>query len=692
TGTFLAEVVEQIYKRFENQQGMWNDYVNRHLIPRLNGFEILMASYAMAHLKLEMLLQETCGSRHCGESRNPKNTQGIAGQARNDEVQRLKIYLTDSLDNENIKSEARQLKTSILKWLSDEANEATAIKRDTPVMVILGNPPYSGESQNKGEWIEKQIELYKKDDKGKTIANTKWLNNDYVKFIRLGQHFIEKNGEGILAFITDNSFLDSLTFNGMRYNLLKTFDNIYILNLHGNSLKQETASDGGKDENVFDIMQGVSINIFVKLSSRHCVPCYDTGSHPQSRIFHFDLYGKRQEKYNFLLDNDLHSVEWQELTPATPDYFFVPKDFSLKEEYKKGFKIDELFIKNGVGICSKRDETAFQFEKQKIEAVVNDFKNLTIEQLKQKYSTEKAESRDKQTAFAKSNINNLGIKPEYFQKISYRPFDTRWTYFTDKSKGFLAYPVYDLMQHFTKGENLGLVVAKTHRHLSDKYFFVTDTITDLHILDSAADATYIFPLYLYQEKIVDGRRVTEKVVNMNEAIVNEILKNHTNQENHSKITVQTIFDYIYAVLHSPSYRERYREFLKIDFPRIPYPETLQSFENLACLGARLRTLHLMENIEPQANMANFPVQGNNEIEKPQCTGNRVFINDAQYFDNIPASAWNFYIGGYQPAQKWLKDRRGRALNYDDIRHYQRIIFVLCETEKIMGDIDGLITL
>ena len=243
TGTFLAEIVEQIYNSFTGK-GMWQNYVNEHLIPRLNGFEILMASYAMAHLKLEMLLQET----------NAEITN-----------QRLKVYLTDSLEPAPNKGEK---KLAFAKWLTDEANEAATIKRDTPVMVILGNPPYSGESINKGKWIVKQIEQYKKDENGIAIENTKWLNNDYVKFIRLGQHFIEKNKDGILAFITDNSFLDSLTFHGMRYNLLKTFDKIYILNLHGNSLKKETVPDGGDDKNVFDIQQGVSINIFVKIGKK----------------------------------------------------------------------------------------------------------------------------------------------------------------------------------------------------------------------------------------------------------------------------------------------------------------------------------------------------------------------------------------------------------------------------------------
>jgi len=241
TGTFLAEVVRNIYRRFENQHGMWRSYVGEHLIPRLNGFEILMASYAMAHLKLDMLLGET----------------GYTSDADN----RLRVYLTNSLTAALDKTE-----TPFAEWLSNEAKESGFIKQDVPVMVVLGNPPYSGESQNNGEWIENLLSDYKKEPSGGKLQerNPKWINDDYVKFIRYGQFFIEQNGEGVLAFINNHSFLDNPTFRGMRWSLLNTFDKIYILDLHGNSKKKEAAPDGGKDENVFDIQQGVSINIFVK--------------------------------------------------------------------------------------------------------------------------------------------------------------------------------------------------------------------------------------------------------------------------------------------------------------------------------------------------------------------------------------------------------------------------------------------
>ena len=236
TGTFLAEVVKRIHQNFEGQQGIWSNYVDTHLLPRLNGFELLMASYAMAHLKLDLVLSET-GFR-------PNSNQ------------RFRVYLTNSLEEYH-----QDTGTLFANWLSTEANEANHIKRDTPVMVVMGNPPYSVSSSNKGEWIESLTADYKKDLNERNIQP---LSDDYIKFIRFGQYFIEKNGSGILAYISNNSFIDGLIHRKMREELIATFDKIYILDLHGNSKKKETAPDGSADQNVFDIMQGVSINIFVK--------------------------------------------------------------------------------------------------------------------------------------------------------------------------------------------------------------------------------------------------------------------------------------------------------------------------------------------------------------------------------------------------------------------------------------------
>jgi predicted helicase len=365
-----------------------------------------------------------------------------------------------------------------------------------------------------------------------------------------------------------------------------------------------------------------------------------------AQVFHFDLYGKLQEKYNFLLENDLQSIEWNELQLATPNYFFVPKDFSLKEEYEKGFKINELFTVNSVGIVTARDSL-----------FVNTDKNQLINNIKNKF--------------------NIIPDNSLIKKIDYRPFDTQFVYY-DTQK--IERARENVMQHFIKGENLGLICKRGFAEDAPP-IFITKNITEFRYWSRAGmqGGDYVFPLYLYQENF--GQ--TEKTVNMNEAIVIEFVAKASIEN----INEMQIFDYIYAVLHSPSYREKYKEFLKIDFPRIPYPENAEEFERLASLGEKLRKLHLMENVEPQKDAENFPVAGTNEIEKPAYDKNKVFINGAQYFDNVPQTAWNFYIGGYQPAQKWLKDRKGRQLGFDDVQHYQRIITVLAETERIMGEID-----
>jgi predicted helicase len=640
TGTFLAEIINHIYDKFKSNQGMWNNYVNEHIIPRLNGFEILMASYAMAHIKLEMLLQES-------------------GATINN--QRLKIFLTDSLDEDNDKDKARQQKVDFAKWLADEANEAAQIKRDTPVMVILGNPPYSVSSSNKGKWIVDLCEVYKKNLNERNIQP---LSDDYIKFIRLGQHFIEKNGEGILAYISNNSFIDGLIHRQMRKNLIDTFDKIYILDLHGNAKKKETALDGSEDKNVFDIQQGASINIFVKTKKIKNV-----------KIYHHDLFGKREEKYNYLLKNNLQSVKWKELKPVAINYFFVPKDFKLKKEYEKGFKIDELFNIYSSGIKTQRDDASIKFTKQECKNIKSDFLDLTNEQLKQKYGF--VDVRDWTIDSSRKDIKS---NPIIADKILYRPFDSRFMNYTGKTKGVMGYPRYEIMQHFIKGENIGLMTCRQQSTFDFQHVLITKDVTDMCAISLQTKETgYIFPLYLYQENF--GK--TQKVTNISEKIVKEIAaKMGVDQVNEIRI-----FDYIYAVLHSPAYRKRYKEFLKIDFPRIPYPENGKQFECLAGLGEKLRKLHLMEKVKIQQNIANFPVAGTNEIEKPQYGKNKVFINENQYFDNVPLSAWEFYIGGYQPAQKWLKDRKERTLDFDEVQHYQKMIAVLCETEQIMKEID-----
>jgi predicted helicase len=661
TGTFLAETIRHIHKKYEGIQGIWSKYVEDDLIPRINGFELLVASYAMAHLKLDMLLTET-------------------GYIPTRE-QRLRIFLTNSLEEPTPDS-------GVLwgNFLADEADQANEVKRDTPIMCIIGNPPYSGVSSNKGEWIQNLIEDYKYIDGVHFNERKHWLNDDYVKFLRYGQYYIEKNEQGILAFITPHGFLDNITFRGMRWNLLKTFDKIYTINLHGNSKKKETAPDGSADINVFDIQQGVSINIFVKTSKKKKG---DLG-----KVFHFDLFGKREFKYDFLTENSLNSLSFQELSPNKPNLFFVPKNDVGIEEYEYGFKVDELFTKNNVGFISANDLSNISFNKLEANQKIEDILNMDEKSWRLKYKR-KEDSESWKYLWAKADA--LKNKDKELNSVSYRPFDNRYTLYTGKSGGMYARPSNEIMQLFINRENLGLSICKQFK-TGNKYHhaFITNKITDsTYVSNRTSENTSIFPLYIYpdtNEQHTTNEK-TAKIPNLKIEIIKQIAANlnlsFTKEKEASSDTFAPIdiLDYIYAILHSPTYREKYKEFLKIDFPRVPYPNDKDTFWKLVKLGGEMRQLHLLETAEVENPIAKYPHSGTNIVDKIKYQDGSVYINETQCFEGVSEVVWNFYIGGYQPAQKWLKDRKGRVLQIDDIRHYIKIIFALNKTDFLMKMIE-----
>ena len=667
TGTFLAEVIKHIHNKFVGQQGIWSNYVETHLLPRLNGFELLMASYAMAHLQLDLLLTET--------GYKPTTNQ------------RFRVYLTNSLEEQH-----PDTGTLFASWLSAEANEANYIKRDTPVMCIIGNPPYSGESANKGEWIMSLMEDYKKEPGGKlklNERNPKWINDDYVKFLRYGQHFIEKNGSGVLAFINPHGFLDNPTFRGMRWNLLKTYDKIYTIDLHGNSKKKETAPDGSADVNVFDIMQGVSINLFVKTGKKK--------ANELGKLFHFDLYGKREMKYDFLSDNTLKTVPYKELPNIAPNYFFVSKDFDVQETYNNGIKITELFTLNNVGIVTARDGFTIHKTKFELQKTIEEFLSLDDETARIRFDLGK-DVRDWQVNFAKKDLQNNYPNKGAIVNISYRPFDIRWTFYTGKSKGFHCYPRTEVMQHFAKG-NVGIVYKLGNAEENSASAMVSKNIIDFRSWSRPGmqGGDYIAPLYLYPETNAQQiiGQTAERTPNLNTDIIKQIAEKlgltFTNEKETTENTFAPIdiLDYIYAVLHSPNYREKYKEFLKIDFPRVPYPKDQNTFWQLVKLGGEIRQIHLLESPTVEKYITQYPIDGDNIVTKPKYEDGKVYINNTQYFNHVPEIAWNFYIGGYQPAQKWLKDRKDRKLEIEDIFHYQKIIVALMETDKLMKEIDKI---
>jgi hypothetical protein len=650
TGTFLAEVVKHIHQKFQGQQGIWSNYVESHLLPRLNGFELLMASYAMAHLKLDLLLTET--------GYKPTTNQ------------RLKVYLANSLEEQH-----PDTGTLFANWLSTEANEANHIKRDSPVMCIIGNPPYAISSSNKGQWIQNLLVDYKKNLNERKIN----IDDDYIKFIRYGQYFIEKNGEGVLAYISSNSFLDGVTHRQMRKNLMETFDSIYIIDLHGNAKKKEVCPDGSVDQNVFDIMTGVSINILVKNKSI---------KKALSEIYHCDVYGTRKSKYEYLLDNDFSSISWKKIKCEKPYYFFVPKDLSKIKSYENSISVEELFVNKNTGIQTKNDSLTIQFTKKDIVELENDFLSLDLESLRSKYGI-------KDGTWKLENAKKDLVSGEYNHiKILVKAFDERFTLLNRKSSGFLGRPRYDTMQHMIPNDNLALLVSRQNKSNSIDSFFVTKHCSEMKSAERTIQS-YHFPLYLYSDKNeqLEFEKRDRRKPNLNEEVVKEIAVKlgleFTNEKDSAKNTFAPIdiLDYIYAVLHSPTYREKYKEFLKIDFPRVPYPKDKETFWQLVELGGELRQIHLLEGSTVDRYITQYPIDGDNVVGKPKYKDGKVFINDTQYFDSVPHVAWEFYIGGYQPAQKWLKDRKDRILEFDDILHYQKVIVALSETDRLMKEID-----
>ena len=727
TGTFLSEVIKHIHKKFEGQQGIWSNYVETHLLPRLNGFELLMASYAMAHLKLDLLLTET----------GYKPTKD----------QRFRVYLTNSLEEYH-----QDTGTLFASWLSTEANEANHIKRDAPVMCVIGNPPYAVSSANKSEWIQKLIADYKKDLNERKIN----LDDDYIKFIRYGQHFIDKNGSGVLAYISNNSFLDGITHRQMRKHLLTSFDKIYILDLHGNAKKKEVCPDGSVDQNVFDIMQGVSINIFVKTGKKK--------TNELGQVFHYDLQGKRDFKYKTLNRNSLESIDWEPLKFTKPNFFFVPKNFENIKEYNKGFYIRDLFYINGTGVQTDRDSLFIDDDFQKLENKIKFLLNNNFDETFRSIYNINDSSGFKIT----TKILNKVYDGKLIKNYNYKPFDVKKIYYDES---LISRAGYKCNKNALL-DNYILLTTSKNRQLSLGYVFVSKILNDRHFLDSAADSMSVFPLYLYpDEKNKDlFKNGQQRTPNLSPEIVSKIAQNlglkfvsdheintrsnHSPLEGESKDEVlrwgvknlsdkknldfgfnisdpsqnflaenftlpqgegdgtecvlnsQTnsqeginktkntfnpldLLDYIYAVLHSPIYREKYKEFLKIDFPRVPYPKDATTFWQLVKLGGEIREVHLLESPIVGKYITQYPIDGSNIVDKIKYQDGKVYINETQYFNSVPQISWEFYIGGYQPAQKWLKDRKGRKLEFDDILHYQKIIVALFETDRLMKEIDKI---
>lgn len=657
TGTFLLEIMEQILD--ETSEGMHSQVIHEHALKNLYGFEYLIAPYTIAHLKLSQFLQDK------GFRMKPQ--------------ERLQIYLTNTLEP------IEPQKNWLVPALTKEVEQAQAIKQQ-PILVITGNPPYSGHSRNRGKWITGEIEAYKKVD-GRPLGekNPKWLQDDYVKFIRFAQWKMDRVEEGVVGVITNHSFLDNPTFRGMRQSLMQTFNQIYVLDLHGSSRKKETAPDGGKDENVFDIEQGVCISIMVRKPGL------------ERQIFHADLWGKRQEKYRACLEMEFDTAPWVEVQPRSPFYLFVPQDEALQAEYEKGWKITDIFPVNSVGIVTARDDLTIQFTIEEVKTVIKDFSALNPEEARHKYNLGQ-DVRDWKIYLAQEDLKNSGLKDSNIVPLTYRPFDFRYTYYTGKSRGYHCMPRGEVMRHMLAKENIGICCSRGKEIIGSwEHVFISDLIIQHHTV-SLKEVNYLFPLYLYNNpgsknpKQNPGNRLFVQEPQAEYGVRRENLapkfRAFMDLKYDHHYEPEEILGYIYAVLHSPTYRRKYAEFLKIDFPRIPLVEDRQLFEKLAGMGWELVQAHLLKDI-PETLKVDI-TKGSDLVDKPVygAAQQRLYINADQYFAPVPEDVWNFHLGGYQVLDKYLKSRRGRELSLDEKENIINVVKVLRFTIDRMQEIDA----
>jgi len=675
TGTFLRQVILQIWDNFKKSKAghtkqsikyQWNLYVKKDLLPRLNGFELMMAPYAVAHMKLALVLLDT----------------GYAFDEDQEDPDRVRVFLTNSLEEAD--REGGQGMMFEHDALAEESKAAKDTKKNRGINVVIGNPPYNEDSTNNDKWIMSLMNDYKREPGGiekLNERNSKSINNDYVKFLRYAQVFMDRSERGIVAFINAHGFIDNPTFRGVRWKLMQSFDKIYIFDLHGNIRKDETNKGDKLDENVFDIIQGVSINIFIKKDRNTLNKGKD--------ILHADLYGTRDYKYGYLFSASLQNMEWEKVSVTDPYCFFVNKNFSNDEKYYNSFFIKDLMKINCMGVCSARDDFAIAMKKNILLDRIHYFCNKSIndKDIRLKYFPKKNNEWDL-TQARKAVMKNK--HEDCIMNISYRPFDKRYIYY---DANIVDRPREEIMYHLQNKNNYSLCLIRINRD-EKCTIFISDCITDKTIL-SSKDNTNVFPLYLY-----DGKK---RRPNLNPKIINKIeqklnlafvLENKDSNPPCSSVvnikeafTPLDLFDYIYAVLHSPSYRETYREFLKIDFPRIPYPVNQHIFWKLVALGGELRQLHLLEGPKFDKIEVDSALIGKVSVDRIRYSEGCVFVNDYFYFKDVPQTTYEFYIGGYQPAQKWLKDRKGCILKSEDLKHYRKIVLALTETARIMKEID-----
>jgi predicted helicase len=662
TGTFLVEVLQQIFDKPPLGSGKKDLVVKEHILKNIFGFEYLIAPYTIAHLKLSQFLKDN--GYNLGEK------------------ERLQIFLTNTLDPVNL-----QQRIPFLPALTEESKQAQKIK-DKPILVITGNPPYSIHSKNNGDWIKGKIEDYKFIDGQKLKErNPKGLQDDYVKFIRFAQDKMDKVEEGIVGIITNHTFLFNPTFPGMRRSLMKTFNQMYFVNLHGNAKMKEKTPEGDKDENVFDIEQGVAISIMIKKNGL-----------PQ-KVFYSDFYGSRKSKYESSLEETLKSIEWKVLTPNSPNYLFQPINEELKEKYNNYWGLLQIFNLSSSGIKTHRDHFAYAFEKNELKKRIADFKDdkISNDRISEKYLLKETPSFSLNKS--RKQIKTLKNTDQFFQLTQYRPFDDRFLFFNE---AIIDRPRKEIMLNIQE-KNIAIISGRAGQVIGGPEWnlsFITDKISDVNLFYRGG--AVLFPLYILRngiEAIFFEQNKNE--VREPKAHYGKEAKEFHREENFTKLFFEfrnenyngtkpeAILAYIYAILHSPTYRSKYAEFLKMDFPRIPFTNDIKVFKELSELGAELIKVHLLET-KIENSVGNFLGNGNNVIDEIRLEVEkrigRLFINKTQYFDNVSKEIFEFNIGGYPVLHKYLSERKRMKLHFE-LDHLELMIKALDFTIKQMNKID-----
>ncbi len=670
TLTFPAEAIRLAANEFKEKYGTGglHRWIKKHILENFYAFELMMAPYAIGHLKIGFIFEE------------------LGYKMADDE--RFRLYLTNTLEMEEIE----QISIPGLSSLSEESHLAAKVKKEQPVLVILGNPPYSGISANINEWTERLLKedidgiqsYYKVDGEPLGERNPKWLQDDYVKFLRFAQWKIQKSGYGIVGMITNHSYLDNPTFRGMRQSLIKTFDEIYILDLHGNSLKKETAPNGGKDENVFDIRQGVAIALFVKNKKP-----YD----PQ--VFHADLYGLREEKYKWLDENEFSTENYEQIEPQSPYYFLVKRDTDKIKRYLQWKKINEIFPVNSVGIVTSRDEFVIDYERHRLKNRILQFINSSQpdEIIAQAFKL-----RDKSNwkiKDARQNLSATSNLDDYIKEILYRPFDKRYIFY---HQSVIERMRSEVMRHMLK-ENLSICFMRQFSaDLPYTHFLISEYMVDNRTFFSSKGIIQQAPLYLYPDEkknnpnpgvtimmVFDKQETYGKQPNIPPIIFEKLGAVFGKRQ-----SPEDILYYIYAVFYSNIYRNTYAEFLKVDFPRVPFTADYELFKRMGTLGKELADLHLLKSPLLNTPIAKYQGSGTNDrIEKIIYKDNeqRIYINKEKYFEGVTPQVWNYHIGGYQVLRKYLKNRKGRIM--EEAPRYCRIVTALSKTIEIQKQIDAI---